>query len=178
MGHDKQVFPLKIEKENKATEGQKIANVEADFFNYGSSFSQIHIHNGEFLLNIGLRGQGMIIGILDAGFYHYSTLSSFDSVNINGQVLGTYDFVAREQSVVEDDTHGMECFSTIAGNIPGTFIGTSPKASFYLFRSEDASSEYPIEEHNWVCAAEKTDSSGGDFNYIVAWLYHFRQFHF
>ena len=41
-------------------------------------------------------------------------------------------------------------------------MGTAPKASFYLFRSEDAASEYPIEEHNWVCAAERVDSAGGD----------------
>src|ERR1700694_5022485 len=33
-----------------------------DFFSYGSSFGQVHIHNGEFLHNIGLRGQGLGIG--------------------------------------------------------------------------------------------------------------------
>jgi hypothetical protein len=134
----------------------------ADFFSYGSSYNQVHIHNGEFLHNIGLRGQNMIIGILDAGFFNYTTLKSFDSVNINGQVLGTYDFVAREQSVVEDNAHGMQCFSVIAANIPGQFVGTAPKAAFYLFRSEEAGPEYPIEEHNWVCAAERVDSAGGD----------------
>lgn len=136
--------------------------VDADFYNYGQSYNQVHIHNGEFLHNIGLRGQNMVIGILDAGFRNYTSLKAFDSVNANGQVLGTYDFVARETSVVEDDAHGMQCFSIIAANIPGQFIGTAPKANFYLFRSEDASTEYPIEEHNWVCAAERLDSAGGD----------------
>jgi serine protease AprX len=56
----------------------------------------------------------------------------------------------------------MQCFSTIAANIPGQFVGTAPKASFFLFRSEDAATEYPIEEHNWVCAAERADSSGSN----------------
>lgn len=149
--------------ENQRTTNTTSANnTTADFFNYGSSFNQVHIHNGEFLHNIGLRGQTMIIGILDGGFRSYTTLRSFDSVNANGQVLGTYDFVAREQSVVEDDAHGMQCFSIIAANIPGQFVGTAPKASFYLFRSEDGASEFPIEEHNWVCAAERVDSAGGD----------------
>jgi hypothetical protein len=134
----------------------------ANYFNYGSSYNQIHLHNGEFLHNIGLRGQSMIIGMLDAGFYHYTTLKAFDSVNVNGQVLGVYDFVARDNSVIEDDTHGMECFSVIAANIPGQFVGSAPKANFYLFRSEEAATEYPIEEHNWVCAAERVDSAGGD----------------
>lgn len=134
----------------------------ADYYNYGLSYSQVHIHNGEFLHNIGLRGQNMIIGMLDAGFQSYTTLKAFDSVNLNGQVLGTYDFVSREPSVVEDNAHGMQCFSVIAGNIPGQFVGTAPKASFYLFRTEDSGSEYPIEEHNWVVGAERVDSAGGD----------------
>ena len=131
-------------------------------YNYGSSYDQIHIHNGEFLHAIGLRGQGMIVGMADAGFLNYLTLKAFDSVRANNQILGTYDFVANETSVNEDHEHGMMCLSTIAANIPGQFIGTSPKASFYLYRSEDAATEYPIEMHNWVCAAEKLDSAGGD----------------
>ena len=139
--------------------------VLGDFYNYGANaFTEIHLHNGEFLHNIGLRGQTMQIAILDAGFFHYTTLPAFDSANTNGQILSTWDFVSREQSVVEDDSHGMSCFSTIVSNIPGQFVGTAPKSSFYLFRTEDNTfnQEYPIEEHNWSCGAERADSSGAD----------------
>jgi serine protease AprX len=137
-------------------------DIASDFFSYGSSYAQVHIHNGEFLHNIGLRGEGMQIGMLDGGFQNYLALRAFDSARANGQILGTWDFVAREAGVNEDHPHGMQCLSTIAANIPGQFVGTAPKASFYLFRSEDVSSEYPIEEFNWVCAAERVDSVGGD----------------
>ncbi|MEO8404626.1 MAG: S8 family peptidase [Chitinophagaceae bacterium] len=138
--------------------------VEANYFDYGTgaSFNEIHLHNGEFLHNVGLRGQGMQIAILDGGFFHYTTLKAFDSANINGQILTTWDFVNNESSVVEDDSHGMSCLSTIVANIPGTFIGKAPKASFHLFKTEDTNSEYPIEEFNWACGAEKADSSGAD----------------
>ena len=136
--------------------------ITADHFDYGASMAQVHIHNGEFLHNIGLHGENMVIGMLDAGYMNYLTVKAFDSARANGQILGTWDFVARETSVNEDNQHGMECLSTIAANIPGQFVGTAPKASFYLFRSEDAGSENPIEEHNWVCAAERVDSAGGD----------------
>ncbi|HVG40472.1 MAG TPA: S8 family serine peptidase [Chitinophagaceae bacterium] len=159
-------------KENGSTEklktgtgngsNERINGTTANFFNYGSSFAQVHIHNGEFLHNIGLRGQDMIIGMLDAGFANYTSLKSFDSVRTAGQIIDTWDFVAREQSVVEDDAHGTACFSTIAANVPGEFVGTAPKAFFFLYRSEEAATEYPIEEHNWVCAAERVDSAGGD----------------
>lgn len=142
---------------------QRTEGITADYFNYGSSsFNEIHLHNGEFLHNIGLRGQGMQISVIDNGFNNYTALKAFDSVNINGQVLGTWDFVAREQNVTDDGSHGMNCFSTIAANIPGQFIGKAPKASFWLFQTEDNASEYPIEEFNWACGAERSDSSGAE----------------
>ncbi|MBP9215174.1 MAG: hypothetical protein KBF36_11490, partial [Chitinophagaceae bacterium] len=131
-----------------------------DVFNYGNTYNEIKLHNGQFLHNIGMRGEGMLLAIIDAGFYQYKTLSSFDSMNINNQVVQTWDFVARDTSVVEDDSHGMSCLSTITGNIPGTFVGMSPKTNVVLYRSEDAASEYPIEELNWVCALERADSIG------------------
>lgn len=142
---------------------QRVEGVTADFFNYGpGSYNEIHLHNGEFLHNIGLRGQGMVVAVLDAGFFNYTTLKAFDSANANGQILTTWDFVARHASVVEDNSHGMQCLSTIVANIPGQFIGKAPKASFHLFRTEDVASEYPIEEHNWICGAERADSAGSD----------------
>lgn len=152
----------KFENATPIAAQQKEQNLTADFFNYGSSYNQVHIHNGEFLHNIGLRGQGMIIGLLDGGFRNYLTLSSFDSARNNGQILSVYDFVSKDSSVVEDAQHGSQVLSTIVANIPGTFVGTAPKASFYLFRTEDVFSEYPVEEHNWVCGAERVDSLGGD----------------
>ncbi|MCW3119192.1 MAG: family serine peptidase [Chitinophagaceae bacterium] len=141
----------------------RIQNTTGDYYDYGAnSFNEMHLHHGEFLHNIGLRGEGMQTALIDAGFYNYDTFNAFDSMNINGQVLATWDFVARESSVAEDYSHGMLCLSTIAANLPGQFVGTAPKTSFYLYRTEDVSSEYPIEEHNWVCGAEKADSSGAD----------------
>ncbi len=143
--------------------GAKPGNITTDFYNYGSgSLAEIHLHNGEFLHNIGLRGQGMRIAMLDGGFFNYTSLKAFDSANTNAQVLSTWDFVDRHASVLEDHPHGMQCFSIIAANIPGQFIGKAPKASFYLFRTEDVATEYPIEEFNWACGAERADSSGSD----------------
>ena len=137
--------------------------LNGDFYNYGSTASlEIKLHRAEFLHNIGLRGAGMQVAVLDGGFYNYNTLPAFDSINRNGQVLSTWDFVARNQFVQDDHPHGMQCLSTIAANIPGQFIGKAPQASFHLFRTEDVNSEYPIEEFNWVCGAERADSAGAD----------------
>lgn len=159
-----------VQKKNKQdkfnvrlTPAKRNSVIEGDnYFNYGNTYAQIDLHEGEFLHNKGFRGEGMTIAILDAGFYHYDTNPAFDSVLLNHQVLGTWDFVANKSSVTEEHTHGMLCFSTIAANRPGLIVGTAPKAKFYLFRTEDAATEYPVEEQNWVAAAERADSLGVD----------------
>ncbi len=137
-------------------------NILNDYYNYGQSFGQVHLHNGEFLHNRGFRGEGMQMAVLDAGFFHYLSLPTFDSIRNNNQVLGTWDFVAGDANVNEDHPHGMNCLSIIAANMPGVFMGTAPKTSFYLYRTEDAATEYPIEEQNWANGIERADSLGVD----------------
>ena len=135
-----------------------------DYYSYGQSYGQVHLTQGEFLHNHGFRGQGMQMAILDAGFFHYLSLPTFDSLRNNGQVLGTWDFVAGDASVDEDNSHGMNCLSTITANMPGTFMGQAPKVSVYLYRTEDVNSEYPIEEQNWAAGIERADSLGIDIS--------------
>jgi serine protease AprX len=137
-------------------------NTVSDYYSYGQSFGQVHIHNGEFLHNRGFRGEGMQMAVTDAGFLNYLTLPTIVNARNNNQILGTWDFVANNASVNEDHPHGMQCLSTIAAEMPGTFVGTAPKTSFYLYRTEDAATEYPIEEQNWAAAAERADSLGVD----------------
>jgi len=140
----------------------RIEKINADTFNYGSSSGQVKIHKGEFLHNIGARGQGMMMAFLDAGFFGYQTNPFFDSARARNQFLGTWDFVQNNASVNEDDSHGMQCFSTVAAYRPGVFVGSSPEAKYFLFRTEDAPTEQIIEEYNWALAAEYADSAGVD----------------
>jgi serine protease AprX len=149
-------FPIPYLTNNTA------AKTTADIYNYGTSHGQVRLHQGEFLHNHGFRGEGMQLSVLDAGFYHYLTLPTFDSARANNQILNVYDFVANETSVDEDNTHGMQCLSTIAANMPGVFVGTAPKATFCLYRTEDVASETRIEEHNLAAGYERADSIGVD----------------
>ena len=41
-------------------------------------------------------------------------------------------------------------------------MAAQPKANFYLYRTEDVSSESPVEEQYWAAAAERADSIGVD----------------
>ena len=50
----------------------------------------------------------------------------------------------------------------MCANWPGQMVGTAPKANYWLVRTENSPTEFPIEEHNWVVGAEFVDSSGAD----------------
>lgn len=130
--------------------------------NYGQTFPQVNIHNGQFLHDRGFQGQEMIISVLDGGFVSYKTNPAFDSIRMNGQVLGEWNFVNSTQNTDALSGHGMNCLSTIAANRPGIMVGTAPRSKFWLFITEDVFSEYPIEEVNWAAAAEYADSVGSD----------------
>jgi serine protease AprX len=155
---DKKQHGEKDKKVLLRTEEAQLANS----LNYGNSFNQVHMHEGEYLHNLGFSGQGMTIALLDAGFFAYKTNPAFDSLRLQNRILGEWDFVANQQSVNEDDAHGMYCLSTLAANRPGVMVGTAPHAKYYLYRTEDAPTEFPIEEQNWAAAAERADSLGVD----------------
>ena len=149
-----------IETVTETNISQRIASTKATTLNYGNSSKQVNIHEGEFLHNKGFQGKGIKIAVLDAGFFKYQNIAAFDSLKINGQLKMTWDFVDNNPSVNEDDAHGMQCLSVLAANLPGAFVGTAPGASYYLFRTEDVATEFPVEEQNWLAAAEKADSIG------------------
>ena len=139
----------------------------AQSYDYGPSYNQIHMLNGDALHNLGYRGQGKVIAVLDAGFQHADVNPVFDSLRANNQILGTRDFVypAGGNVCIYGDTahpHGAEVLSTMGGNTPGQLIGTAPKASYWLIRTEDAPTENIVEEYNWVVGAEMADSVGAD----------------
>lgn len=138
------------------------AAAEINLETYGNALAQLQQLDGEYLHNAGFRGKGIQVAVLDAGFWHANQIAAFDSLYNSGRILGTRDFVDPGSNIYEQHTHGMSVLSCMGGNLPDSFIGTAPDASFYLFRTEDVSSEYLIEEDNWVAAAEYADSLGVD----------------
>lgn len=138
----------------------KTANKTNDI--YGDAEKQISMINGKSLHQMGLRGEGMLIAVLDAGFLNSNTIPAFDSIRNKGQILATRNFVDPAVSVYAQGSHGTNVLSCMAANVPNTIIGTAPSAQYVLLRSEDDRSEYVIEEYNYVAAAEFADSIGAD----------------
>jgi serine protease AprX len=135
---------------------------EVQPLNYGSSQAQIEQLGADKMHQQGYHGEGMLIGVLDAGFQNANRLTFLKPLFDEKRVLATYDFVRKETSVYEDDSHGLSCLSAIAATADGQLYGTAYKASFILLRTEDANSESRIEEANWLFGAEYADSAGVD----------------
>jgi serine protease AprX len=135
---------------------------------YGTSFTQLNQINVPAVHNLGIYGQGVTIGVFDNGV-RLENHEAFSSMNIIAQ----HDFVDHKTSVVPNNPntdpygidfggHGTNTLSVIGGFKPGQLIGPAFKANFILARTENDSSETPIEEDNWAAGIEWADSIGVD----------------
>ena len=126
---------------------------------YGNGKDQLEMLQGQRLHNIGLRGKGMTIAVLDGGFQNVNVIPAF----MRGNIIGTKDFVYPNSPFFYQETdHGTKVLSAMAANIPNVLIGTAPEARYWLLRCEDQQTEQPVEEDYWAMAAEFADSAGVD----------------
>jgi len=129
---------------------------------YGDTWPQTLMVDGNVLHDAGYKGQGMIIAVLDAGYLGADTHEGFDSLRNDGRIVDVHNFTLDTSYVYSYDDHGTSVLSTMAGYVPGTFIGSAPLASYALYVTEDDNSEQPIELLNLLCGAERADSLGAD----------------
>ena len=111
---------------------------------------------------LGYRGEGMLIGVFDSGFQEVDNLSYFGHLFTDNRIKYTFDYVNNNQNVFVADDHGTQVLSCVGAFDENLLIGTAPGAEFALCITEDVSSEFRIEEYNWIFAAEKADSLGVD----------------
>lgn len=114
--------------------------------------------------NAGHRGNDVVIAVFDGGFQGVDTAQPFQHIFDDDRMNVTVstDFVRNTNDVFQYDDHGTQVFSVIAAFQEGFFTGGSYEAEYQLYVTEDVSSEYRIEEYNWLFAAERADSAGAD----------------
>lgn len=125
---------------------------------YGYGYDQIKMLNGESLHSKEFKGKGLEIAIIDAGYQNLKDILLLDNVFIRG----IKDFVYNGIDILKSSNHGLNVLSILASNRPNIYVGTAPEAKYWLLKSEDGRSEYPIEEDYWIAAAEYADSVGVD----------------
>lgn len=125
---------------------------------YGYGYDQIKMVNGEYLHEKGFKGKGMEIAIIDAGYQNLKDILLLDNVFVRG----IKDFVYNGIDILKSSTHGLNVLSILGSNRPNIYMGVAPEAKYWLLKSEDGRSEYPVEEDYWIAAAEYADSVGVD----------------
>jgi len=135
---------------------------------FGITGAQFLMHRADKLVKAGFQGKGMTVGVIDAGFTNFDVIPWFETVRLR-EVM---NFVPGGEILAASD-HGTKVVSTMAANLPGVMMGSAAEASYWLLRSEDTTSEFPVEEDYWVRAIEYADSLGLDVINTSLGYYHF-----
>ena len=153
------VFIFDVPENNPAASAWEMTYSSYELGISGPGIEQV---NATSLISEGFLGQGKLIAVLDAGFLATDQILAFDHLWNAGQIMGWYDFVEPSQNIFNSSFHGTAVLSVMAAKRPGELFGTATGASYYLIRTEDATSEFRIEEYNWLAGAELADSLGAD----------------
>ena len=139
--------------------GQLTPNDSLSHSAYGEGWKQIKATNGHRLHELGFKGQGKLIAILDAGFHNADRIPAMKAIPI----VATADFAPRRtQSIFAEHYHGTMVLSVMGTNQRGKLIGTAPEADYALIRTEETNTETRAEEDSWTMGAEYADSIGAD----------------
>jgi len=129
---------------------------------YGSALEQLQQVNGQLLHEQNATGTGILIGVLDAGFKNVDVNPAFSEIRASGRIAGNISIVDPAINVYNEDSHGATVLSVMGGNLPGSYKGTAPDASFLLIQTEYVPTEYLSEVDFWVRGIEYADSVGVD----------------
>ncbi|AZQ63212.1 peptidase S8 [Flammeovirga pectinis] len=127
-----------------------------------SSYALIQI-NPDTLYNSSLNGNGVKIGIIDAGFWKSNTNDYLKTIFEEDRVQGFKDYVAGVETSENiffnskrtgSDSHGTSVFRMIGGKDNHMRYGLADKATYFLARTDNGDTENRSEEENWIAALE------------------------
>ncbi|HAY32607.1 MAG TPA: S8 family serine peptidase [Ignavibacteria bacterium] len=146
--------------ENKNSNPSAISEI-----NYGPSFNQSNLINIPAVHDLGYTGSGVLVASFDSGFDNLNH-TCFDLIREKG--IRSYDFVNGD-TIVANDTgrmgngaHGTLTLSLLCGYDQGWLVSPAFDSEIILAKTENTESETPLEEDNWIAAAEWADSLGAD----------------
>ncbi|MFO0894429.1 MAG: S8 family serine peptidase [Phycisphaerales bacterium] len=142
-------------------------SLAGDTAGYGLSWDQLQMINVPAVHELGARGAGVVVGILDTGFV--TTHQAFNQPGHQLQVVAAWDFVNNDPVVgVEagdpetQHVHGTLILGTLASWLQGTLIGAAPEAAYVLCKTERVDQEVPAEEDAYAAALEFCELHGAD----------------
>ncbi len=135
--------------------------------NYGASYAQLQQLNVPAVHNLGYKGQGILVCMMDTGYL--KDHRAFQLADSEGRILAEWDFINNDGDTQNEPgdpstqhNHGTYTWSALGGAADGNLYGPAYGAFFILAKTEDVSMEQPIEEDNWMAGMEWADSIGAD----------------
>ncbi len=143
----------------------KAAGESRGSYNYGGSLPSAEQINIVPVHDLGLTGDGVVIGMLDSGFHTtHAALQHLD-------IVATWDFFHGDENVGYEEgqdeipwqvDHGTKTLSVMTAFMDGEIVGSAFGASVILAKTEDLADEQPAEEDAWVAGIEWLESLGAD----------------
>lgn len=132
---------------------------------YGVSYDQVNQIRVPDVHDLGIKGKGILVGVIDTGFDHEDR-AIFEEMAI----LTEHDFHWDDGITSNEDgdpatqhNHGTEVLSITGGFLPGTLIGPAFGATFALAKTEWVpTSDLAVEEDHWIMAIEWLERLGAD----------------
>ena len=114
----------------------------------------------------GFKGKGIYCAVIDASFWGVARSPHFEHLFREDRIVDTYSWLHHDERVYgarSERSHGAMVLSIMAAvDKEGRYRGAAHEAHYALYETENESSEHPIEEYNWLFAAERADSIGID----------------
>ncbi|MDG1334105.1 MAG: S8 family peptidase [Crocinitomicaceae bacterium] len=160
-------FIDRIQVVNRSSKSKKDSKknkfeVAGKSLDYGVASVQLEQINLDCLHDMGFTGDGVYVGVIDAGFHNMHSVSYFDALYLENRVMDSFNFVTNGQTIYGSSGHGTAVTSCIVGegSNNGQYIGAAVDSDLALYLSEDVNSETEIEEFYLVQALERADSMG------------------
>ncbi len=157
------IAPNKVPKSGASNSkfSSNSSSIANDYLEYSLTKRRIKMVNLDPLLSSN-SGAGINIAVFDNGFLNVNNLDAFAHLYQKGNIKYTHNFTNDNRDVYKSGSHGTAVLSCMAAIVEDKIIGSAIAANYFLFQTEDNRYEFPIEEANWLFAAEKADSLGVD----------------
>ena len=155
-------FVMKISPVDR---GVRVLSLNSGSYDTNLALKQI---NADTLINLGLLGKGVKVGLIDGGFLKADKDDRIKPIIDENKLIAYKNFI--EKNIQDpfagtkkyDDDHGTTVWALTGGYDKSTnkYYGLASQSDYYLARTDQGDKEYRGEEDHWIAALEWMHDQG------------------